>query len=57
MQADRYGTNQSVHSCAWCNSEYAEAYSRARETGVFCCKKCEMEARYWLRESLAQATG
>jgi len=57
MQADRYGTNQSVHSCAWCNSEYAEAYSRARENEVFCSKKCEIEARFWLRESLAQATG
>jgi hydrogenase maturation factor HypF (carbamoyltransferase family) len=57
MQADRYNTNQSVHSCAWCNSEYAEAYSRAREIGVFCCKKCEIEARYWLRESLSQVTG
>jgi hydrogenase maturation factor HypF (carbamoyltransferase family) len=56
MQADRYNTNQSVHSCAWCNSEYAEAYSRAREIGVFCCKKCEIEARYWLRESLSQVT-
>ena len=57
MQADRYGTNQSVHNCAWCNSEYAEAYSRARENEVFCSKKCEIEARFWLRESLAQATG
>lgn len=57
MQADRYNTNQSVHCCTWCNAEYAEAYSRARETGVFCSKKCEIEARYWLRESLSQATG
>ena len=57
MQADRYSTNQSVHSCTWCNSEYAEAYSRARENGVFCSKKCEIEARYWLRESLAQTAG
>ena len=57
MQADRYSTNQSVHSCAWCHSEYAEAYSRARETGVFCSKKCEIEARYWLRESLQQVSG
>ncbi len=52
MQADRYSTNQSVQTCTWCNSEYAEAYSRARESGVFCCKKCEIEARFWLRESL-----
>jgi hypothetical protein len=57
MQADRYSTNQSVHSCTWCHSEYAEAYSRARETGVFCSKKCEIEARFWLRESLQQVSG
>lgn len=52
MQSDRYGTNESVHHCTWCNSEYDEAYSRAHETNVFCSKKCEVEARYWLRECL-----
>ena len=57
MQADRYSTNPSVQTCTWCNSEYAEAYSRARETGVFCSRKCEIEARYWLRESLGEVAG
>ncbi len=52
MQADRYGTNQSVNHCAWCSSEYDEAYSRARDTELFCSKKCELEARYWLRDRL-----
>ncbi len=42
--------------CLWCTSEYLKIASRARETGIFCSKKCEFEARFWLHDVLQKAS-
>ena len=34
--------------CIWCRSEYVVGCSRAQEQNIFCSKKCEVEARFWL---------
>ena len=34
--------------CTWCKSLYHVAGSHARDQRVFCSKKCELEARFWL---------
>jgi hypothetical protein len=41
-----------VAACVWCDSEYVVGFSRAHEQGIFCSKKCEIEARFWLMEVL-----
>jgi hypothetical protein len=34
--------------CVWCATDYAAEASRARQTAMFCSRRCELEARYWL---------
>jgi hypothetical protein len=34
--------------CVWCTAEYLQSASRARTSSLFCCTKCEVEARFWL---------
>jgi len=34
--------------CTWCKSEYPVETSHARNQQMFCSKKCELEARFWL---------
>ena len=34
--------------CTWCDSEYQPERSHARDQRMFCSKKCELEARFWL---------
>ena len=53
MQNDRYA-GQKVGTCIWCSSDYELAYSRARDNGHFCTKKCEVESRFWLHDQLKQ---
>jgi hypothetical protein len=52
MQNDRYSSSDQFMHCTWCVSEYVVNASRARENMMFCTKKCELEARFWLREEL-----
>ncbi len=34
--------------CLWCETQYGTAASRARDNAIFCSRRCEAEARYWL---------
>lgn len=34
--------------CVWCAEGYDRAHSRARQAGIFCSRRCETEARFWL---------
>lgn len=53
MQSDRYfDYRTAAGTCTWCKSEYLVSASRANDTQVFCCRKCETEARFWLYELL-----
>jgi hypothetical protein len=55
MQNDRYSNpGITIGACAWCCTEYVIGCSRAREQYVFCSKKCEIEARFWLLDVLKQ---
>jgi hypothetical protein len=55
MQNDRYSNpGITIGACAWCCTEYVIGCSRAREQCVFCSKKCEIEARFWLLDILKQ---
>jgi hypothetical protein len=42
-------------TCVWCESDYVPASSRARTASLFCCTKCEVEARFWLVARLESA--
>jgi len=53
MQNDRYSNpGITLGACVWCCAEYVIGCSRAHEQGVFCSKKCEIEARFWLHDVL-----
>ena len=53
MQNDRHNNQGiTVGACVWCRSEYVVGCSRAREQNIFCSKKCEIEARFWLVDVL-----
>ena len=53
MQNDRYSNpGITIGACAWCRAEYVIGCSRAQEQSVFCSKKCEIEARFWLVDVL-----
>ena len=55
MQSDRYGNDGiTIGNCTWCDSEYSVGCSRAQEQAVFCSKKCEIEARFWLIDTLKE---
>jgi hypothetical protein len=56
MQPNRYDAVTSTAVCLWCYSQYLTSASRAREGQIFCCKKCEYEARYWLQENVKSAS-
>lgn len=34
--------------CVWCSSSYLLSQARARTAELFCSRRCETEARYWL---------
>ncbi len=40
--------SKSRQPCVWCAADYAYEYSKARQTAIFCSRRCELEARYWL---------
>ncbi len=54
MSSHRYDSREQVAICVWCESEYAPASSRAREYNIFCTKKCEVEAKFWLLDRLRE---
>ncbi len=35
-----------VYICVWCTEEYGT--SHAHQPKLFCSRRCEIEARYWL---------
>ncbi len=53
MQQDRYSSNNQRGQCSWCSSEYLPCFSRARSADLFCTRKCEIEARFWLVDQLS----
>ncbi len=38
--------------CQWCSDAYAFTASRAADSKMFCSRRCETEARFWLYELL-----
>jgi hypothetical protein len=53
MQSDRYSNSKTATAtCLWCSEEYVMGASRAADQQMFCGRKCEMEARFWLYELL-----
>ncbi len=54
MHSPRYQSGGNVAICVWCQSEFASENSRARENGIFCTKKCEIEAKFWLLDRLRE---
>ncbi len=55
MQNDRYSNpGITIGACAWCRAEYVIGCSRALDQSVFCSKKCEIEARFWLLDVLKE---
>ena len=34
--------------CVWCESDYDSNSSPARQATLFCSRRCETEARFWL---------
>jgi hypothetical protein len=53
MSNDR-GSNHGINigDCVWCTSQYVVGCSRAQEQNIFCYKRCEVEARFWMIELL-----
>jgi hypothetical protein len=47
MQSDRYKSKQDA-PCIWCGEPYNEGFSRAQSKDLFCTRRCEIEARFWL---------
>ncbi len=39
---------EASRDCVWCCSRYQGSQSHARSTELFCSRRCETEARYWL---------
>ncbi len=37
-----------LEECVWCQTQYGRAASRARDNSLFCSRRCEAEARFWL---------
>ncbi len=56
MQPNRSDAATSAAVCLWCYSQYLKSTSRARDGHTFCSKKCEIEARDWLQESVRSAS-
>ena len=52
MQNDRYSSSRQPTYCNWCCTHYVVGQSRARENTIFCTKRCEIEARFWLNAVL-----
>ncbi len=40
--------SKSRQPCVWCTADYVCESSKARQTAIFCSRRCELEARYWL---------
>ena len=58
MPNDRsYNHGITIGACIWCSAEYVIGCSRAQEQSIFCSKKCELEARFWLVEVLRGVDG
>ena len=56
MQSDRYSNSKTaIATCVWCSEDYVMGASRASDVQMFCGRKCEMEARFWLYELLKPA--
>ena len=41
--------------CVWCESDYDSNSSPARQAALFCSRRCETEARFWLFSVLNSA--
>lgn len=55
MQSDRYGHRIHLNAvCIWCEHQFMPAASRARENDIFCTKKCEIEAKFWLLDRIKE---
>ena len=52
MQNDRYSSSRQFSHCAECSGEYVIGTSRARDNAIFCSKRCEIEANFWLKNLL-----
>ncbi len=39
---------ETARDCVWCCAHYSSAHTRARTVELFCSRRCETEARYWL---------
>jgi hypothetical protein len=53
MQSDRHSNPKvAKSSCQWCTGDYQVGASRAADPRMFCNRRCEMEARFWLYEVL-----
>jgi hypothetical protein len=49
MQSDRYSPDDGkLSSCAWCSAEMGENALPAKSAAVFCSRRCEIEANFWL---------
>jgi hypothetical protein len=58
MQSDRYLNSKTASTtCMWCDCEYRVMSSRAADSQVFCRRRCEVEARFWLYELLKALPG
>lgn len=54
MQSNRYLTSGHNATCVWCEHSYATSASRAHDNSIFCTKKCEIEAKFWLLDRLKE---
>lgn len=53
MQWERYSNPEMRQEhCVWCYQGYYVAASHAGEESLFCSKRCEVEARFWLLDQL-----
>lgn len=56
MQQDRYSDPRTCRrSCHWCLADYRAMSSRASDPLLFCTKRCEIEARFWLLDQMNEA--
>ncbi len=54
MQSNRYLPSGHNAICVWCEHEFTTAASRAHDNSIFCTKKCEIEAKFWLLDRLKE---
>jgi hypothetical protein len=48
-------SNDDSHPCAWCCDDFQESTSIAFAPDLFCSRRCEIEARYWLFDQIQSA--